>query len=76
MVKGKRVNKRFHSSEEGSTSRDSHEQDSAGDISDGDDRDSESTMDAPPSLMCRPLCFSVRRSQLTPEVHVRRDHHD
>ena len=43
MVEGKIVKKRFHSSEEASTSRDPHEQDSGGDISDGDDRDSEST---------------------------------
>ena len=43
MVKGKRVKKRSHSSEEGSTLRDLHEQDSAGDISRDDDRDSDST---------------------------------
>ena len=43
MVKGKRVKKRSHSSEEGSTLRDLHEQVSTGDISGDDDRDSDST---------------------------------
>ena len=43
MVKGKRVKKRSHSSEKGSTLRDLHEQDSAGDISGDDDRGSDPT---------------------------------
>ena len=40
-MKGKRVKKRSYSSEEESTLRDLHEQESAGDISRDDDRDSE-----------------------------------
>ena len=42
-MKGKRGKKRSHSGEEGSTLRDRHEQDSAGEISGDDDRDSDST---------------------------------